>query len=154
MLLNRRALPRTGEWQATCHVIVMFCPQEEPVKNGKKATLLCIDDEPTALKVRQMMLEILGYVVLTARDGHEGLQMFSSQAVDAVLLDYAMPGLDGGQVATSMRQLKPEVPIIMLSAYVDLPEEALRAVDAFVTKGDSTETLLSQIQSCLEQRGR
>lgn len=114
-------------------------------------TILCIDDEELGLEIRKLVLEREGYSVLTARDGPSGLSVFESQQVDAVVLDYAMPGLDGGQVAAMMRQIKPNVPIIMLSAYVALPEEVMRLVDLSATKGDGAFTLVGRLKDLLEK---
>lgn len=115
------------------------------------ATILCIDDEELGLEIRKIVLEREGYAVLTARDGASGLSIFNSQKVDAVILDYAMPGLDGGQVAAAMRQKKPTVPILMLSAYVTLPENVMRVVDISTTKGDGAFTLIGMLKDLLEK---
>jgi CheY-like chemotaxis protein len=114
-------------------------------------TILCIDDEELGLEIRKLVLEREGYVVLTALDGATGLSIFDSHQVDAVILDYAMPGLDGGQVAAAMRQKKPSVPILMLSAYVKLPENVMRVVDVSTTKGDGALTLIGTLKELLEK---
>lgn len=110
-----------------------------------KKTLLCVDDETVGLGVRKIVLERQGYNVLTARDGSEGLHTFADHEVDAVVLDYYMPGMNGGVVASAMKQSKPEVPIILLSAYLTLPKTVMDSVDAFVVKGQSPEILLGKI---------
>ena len=107
--------------------------------------ILCVDDEVTGLSVRKMFLESQGYSVLTAENGADALALFASETVDLVVLDYAMPGMDGGVVAKEMKSLKPAVPIILLSAYVDLPEETLTLVDQYVTKGEPPPVLLRAI---------
>jgi CheY-like chemotaxis protein len=112
----------------------------------KSKILLCVDDESLGLKVRKMLLEHSGYNVLTAEDGRTGLEVFARSAVDAVVLDFFMPEMDGGMVAKAMKELKPHVPILLLSAYVTLPDGALSSVDAFVTKGQSPEVLLEKIR--------
>jgi CheY-like chemotaxis protein len=117
-------------------------------------TILCIDDEELGLEIRKMVLEREGYVVLTARDGHAGLSLFESEEIDAVILDYAMPGLDGGQVAALMRQRKPHVPILMLSAYVSLPENVMSVVDISATKGDGALSLIGRLRELLPRSDR
>src|ERR1700756_3091243 len=94
--------------------------------------VLCVDDEIVGLRVRKILLERAGYRVLTASDGHSGLELFSSQPVEAVVLDYSMPGMHGGEVARRMRLTKPRVPILLLSAYVGLPEEVSSLVDVYM----------------------
>jgi PAS domain S-box-containing protein len=102
--------------------------------------------------VRKMLFECQGYAVLTALSGEDGLKQFDSSAVDAVILDYNMPGMNGAQVAAEMRRRKPAIPIVMLSAYMDLPKNVTRLVDAYVTKGESPTNLLNQLEHVLKAR--
>ena len=111
--------------------------------------ILCIDDEPTGLMVRKILLQRHGYEVLTALSGSEGLELFVANPVDAVVVDYAMPGMNGDQVAAEMKRLKPSVKILLLSAYVDFPEEALKWVDKRAVKGVSPTLLLDELQRLL-----
>ncbi len=112
-------------------------------------TILCIDDEALGLQIRKIVLERAGYRVLTALDGDSGLSVFQQELIDAVVLDYAMPGMNGSEVATVMRRNKPKVPILLHSAYVSLPDDVLKLVDVYVTKGDGPETLLNKLQDLL-----
>jgi CheY-like chemotaxis protein len=114
-------------------------------------TILCIDDEELGLEIRKMVLEREGYSVLTARDGPSALTIFDSQQIDAVVIDYAMPGLDGGQVAAIMRKRNPNIPILMLSAYIALPENVMRVVDISATKGDGALALIGKLKQLLER---
>jgi CheY-like chemotaxis protein len=115
----------------------------------KSHLILCVDDEVVGLRVRKILLERAGYTVLTAEDGHSGIEIFASQPVDAVVLDYAMPGMHGGEVAKKMRQTKPLVPILLLSAYVGLPEEVSGLVDIYMTKGEGAPALLTKLGKLL-----
>jgi CheY-like chemotaxis protein len=114
--------------------------------------VLCIDDERIGLRVRKLLLERAGYTVLTAPDGPSGLDLFADNPVEAVLLDYSMPGMNGGDVAMRMRRCKPRIPILLLSAYVGLPPETVALVDDFVTKADDAPTLLAKLNSLLPAR--
>ena len=107
--------------------------------------VLCVDDETVGLRVRQILLERAGYKVLTAVDGASGLELFTAHPVDAVVLDYSMPGMHGGQVAQKMRQTKPKVPILLLSAYLDLPPEVTSLADVYMTKGEGAPALLHKL---------
>jgi CheY-like chemotaxis protein len=111
--------------------------------------ILCIDDEATGLLVRKILLQSQGYEVLTAESGREGLELFRANPVEAVVLDYAMPGMDGGQVAEELKRLKPTIKILLLSAYVDLPEKALRWVDKRAVKGVSPTAFLAELKDLL-----
>jgi CheY-like chemotaxis protein len=113
--------------------------------------VLCVDDELVGLKVRKILLERAGYYVLTAIDGASGLSLFEKEPVDAVVLDYSMPGMHGGEVADRMRQIKPQVPILLLSAYIGLPTEVTSLVDLYMTKGEGAPILLQKLESLLQQ---
>ncbi len=119
-----------------------------------KAVILCIDDHWNGLIGRQLLLESGGYEVFSATSGEEGLKLFLSRSVDAVLLDYQMPGMNGDLVAAKMKALKPHVPIMLLSAYGPLPKNKLRSVDMFVSKSQPPNALLSALQNLLSIRIR
>ncbi len=119
-----------------------------------KATILCIDDHWSGLIGRKMLLEQSGYEVLEAIDGTEGLRLFVSRAVDAVVLDYQMPGMNGDQVAAKMKRLKSTVPIMLLSAYGPLPKNKLRSVDTFLSKSQPPNALLSALHDLLDSRSK
>ena len=116
--------------------------------------ILCIDDEALGLKIRKAVLEKEGYRVLTALDGSSGLNLFKDEPIEGVILDYYMPGMDGGQVAVAMRQQRPDVPILLLSAYVNLPAEVVRMVDFTVLKGEGPNELLIKVRRMLNERQR
>ena len=126
-------------------------PDSKEAGNSRRPrTVLCVDDEPIGLRVRKIMLESSGYRVLTAGSGSEGLKVFEENGhVDLVVLDYFMPGLNGGDVASEMRRRRPKVPIVFLSAYFSLPADALELADAFLTKGDPPDVLIDKIKGLL-----
>jgi CheY-like chemotaxis protein len=117
--------------------------------HGRDAVILCVDDESSGLLMRRLLLESQGYQVRTAESGAQGIAILSAEAVDLVVLDYMMPGADGGAVAETMKKIKPSVPILMLSAYVDLPSETVVHVDRYVIKGQSPPALLSAVAELL-----
>jgi CheY-like chemotaxis protein len=121
---------------------------------GLKATILCIDDHRNGLIGRKMLLEENGYEVLEATGGDEGLKLFRSHSVDAVVLDYQMPGMNGDVVAVKMKRVKAHVPIMLLSAYGPLPQSKLKAVDTFLSKSQPPDILLSTLQSLLVSRSK
>jgi len=109
-------------------------------------TVLCVDDEKIGLRVRKIMLEGHGFKVLTATSGEQGLALLADHRVDLVVLDYYMPGMNGGDVAAAVRRLHPGIPIIFLSAYFSLPPAALELANAFITKGDPPDVLIDKIE--------
>ena len=117
----------------------------------QSAVLLCIDDDEDMLECEKSFLESFGYSVLTAASGGKGLELASKHSVDVVILDYFMPEMNGHAVAIEMRQLRPQAPIIMLSGAVDIPEQALKWVDAFIAKDCLASQLLpviAQLHEC------
>jgi CheY-like chemotaxis protein len=117
------------------------------------ATILCIDDEALGLQIRRTVLEHAGYRVLTAEDGRSGLNIFRGNVIDGVVLDYYMPEMDGGAVAEAMRHERPEVPIMLLSAYINLPPETVALVDVTLLKGEGPVELLEKLRLMLAGSG-
>ncbi len=66
---------------------------------GRQKTLLCVDDNQSSLNICKIILENFGYQVLTASSAREGLGMFASNVIDAVILDYQMPEMNGELVS-------------------------------------------------------
>jgi DNA-binding NarL/FixJ family response regulator len=75
----------------------------------------------------------------------QGLQIAAVCAIAAVILDYHMPQMNGGEVATEIKRLRPQVPIVMLSSDDEIPEPALNVVNAFVSKNEASRRLLPVI---------
>jgi CheY-like chemotaxis protein len=105
-------------------------------------TVLFVDDEPSILKLRRLVFEGLGYSVLTAVSGEEALEALELCDVDAVVLDYLMPGMDGGETARHIRELCSDVPIILSTGCLAVPESVLEVVTAVVEKGAKPEALI------------
>jgi len=113
--------------------------------------LLCIDDDEDVLECEKAFLEGFGYTVLTALSGGKALELASIHSVDVVILDYFMPEMDGQELAIRMKRLRPQASIIMLSGAVDVPDQALKLVDAFIAKDRLASQLLpaiAQLQEC------
>ena len=122
---------------------------------SRQRTFLCIDDDHSNLKICKIILEDSGYKILTVSSAREGLEVFASNIIDAVILDYQMSDMNVELVAAAMRRIKPHVPILMLSGWMSPPESVLQLVDGFVAKGDPVEFLLLAIHeqlSCHKKR--
>ena len=121
----------------------------------KTATILCIDDEQTALQLRQTLLESAGYKVLASRSGAQGIRTFKSEPVHAVVLDYWMADMNGLQVAREIRKLNSSVPIVILSAYGELLDESLGIADVWIRKGEEDpQYLLNRLAQLLAAKAR
>ena len=108
-------------------------------------TLLCIDF-PQALELRKETLESHGYRVKIASSRHAAMKMLEESPVAAVLLEYKREGVDTEAVACHIKQRFPNLPIILLSAYSEMPERILWLVDEFVMKSELPERLVPTIE--------
>jgi DNA-binding response OmpR family regulator len=108
-------------------------------------TLLCINRDPAQLR----SLQENGYRLLTATNGRDGLRLFASQPVDAIVLDYHLGLLDGTLVANEIKRVRPTIPIVMLADNLELPDGALTSVDALVTRSDGAHFLWATVHFVL-----
>ncbi len=113
--------------------------------------ILSVDDELGLLFVREKLLELEGYSVVSAPDGEQALTIFAATPVDLVLLDYKMPGIDGGIVAQRMKAQKPIIPIVMVSANF-VSDDTLKYVERVLPKGEEPAALLAAITEILAAR--
>ncbi len=79
------------------------------------ARILLIDDDDSARGVLRLMLSQFGHVVIEARNGREGMELFVHANADLVITDIIMPEKEGLEVVTEMRRMVPEVKIIAIS---------------------------------------
>lgn len=118
-----------------------------------RATILCVDDEQTALQLRKTLLESAGYKVLAVKSGAQAVKLFRSETVDAAILDYWMADMNGLNVAREIRKIHPKLPVIILSAYGELLDESLGLANVWIRKGEEDpQYLLSQLDQLLEAR--
>jgi CheY-like chemotaxis protein len=90
-------------------------------------TILAVDDQSVILDLLAAMCQSLGYNILTARDGAEGLREFESHRPDIVISDLAMPGMSGWELASRIKSLSPRTPVIIITGWgVSIDEEKMR----------------------------
>jgi DNA-binding response OmpR family regulator len=121
------------------------------VPNG--STILLVDDEETIQKLLTYPLERDGYRVVQARDGEEALDRFRDEDIDLVLLDLALPKLDGVEVCRRIRS-ESAVPILMLTARDDEVDKVLGleiGADDYITKPFSIRELRSRIRAAIRR---
>jgi len=117
-------------------------------------TILVVDDEPALLRLMSFLLQRKGYVMLTATNGEEALDVVREQRPDLVVLDIMMPRLDGYEVAAAIRA-DPQIadlPIIMLSAKAqeeDIERGRAAGVDIYITKPFEPEALAATVAAFL-----
>jgi CheY-like chemotaxis protein len=132
---------------------VCFVPGSNEHSNRAATTILVIDDEPVLRLTFQRLLEGEGYRVLVASNGREGVEIFQAQDVDLVITDIVMPELDGFRTIEKLRALRPDLPIIAMSAIAD--EHAMArplSEPAFccVAKPVQTNVLFALVKAILE----
>jgi PAS domain S-box-containing protein len=117
-------------------------------------TILLVDDEEPVRNVTSRMLERNGFAVLRARDGQEAIELFRTHAaaVVCVLLDLAMPRMDGEETFKELRRIHPRVRVILASGYSD-QEITQRFQNAglagFIEKPYKVETLAAKLREVL-----
>jgi CheY-like chemotaxis protein len=110
----------------------------------RKPTILCVEDRQNGSNGREFLLRENGYEVLVS-SGRESLSLLQEMDVDAVILDCRPQEMRDGGVARRMKDLRPEVPIMMLSAPDSIPPAALHTADSFVPKGAAPEQFVDAV---------
>jgi response regulator RpfG family c-di-GMP phosphodiesterase len=109
-------------------------------------TVLCINDLPQVLELRKATLESHHYCVKIASSGYTAMKILEETPVTAILLEYKTEGMDAEAVAYQIKQRFPKLPIILLSAYSDMPERILWLVDEYVLKSELPDGLVRIIE--------
>ena len=126
--------------------------KKRPVCSGQP-TLLWVDDFQPGLALYRSMFEGLGFKVLTATSGKQGLKLAAENAVDVVVTDYEMPGMNGEALAMAIKAIKPRVPVVLFSGSTLVPLSARRVIDAFCDKAGSRNQLSNTIHRVLLKKG-
>lgn len=84
-----------------------------------QGTILLVDDQDLVIDVGRDMLSMLGYTVLTAKSGEEALAVFEAQhdVIQLVLLDYVLPGMSGCEIFDKLREIRPDIKVMVSSGY-------------------------------------
>ena len=114
--------------------------------------LLCVDDRPEMLQLRKKSLECRGFQVETATNASTAIKALASVPVATVLLEYKLEGMDAQAVAYQIKQRFPQVPIVLLSAYSEMPASLLWLVDEYVMKSEPIERLPEVIGKVVSAR--
>jgi DNA-binding response OmpR family regulator len=118
-------------------------------------TILVVDDEPKIVKTVRAYLENAGFRVVTAADGQMALTVFRHESPALVVLDLGLPGIDGLDVARTLRR-EANVPIIMLTARVDETDRLIGlelGADDYVTKPFSPREVVARVRAVLRRAG-
>ncbi len=114
------------------------------------ATLLLVEDDEAILRGLQMNLETEGYRVLVAKNGERALELALRETPDLVLLDVMLPGLNGYEVLAELRQRRPRLPVVMLTAKGTEEDKVMGldlGADDYIVKPFSLRELLSRVRT-------
>lgn len=111
--------------------------------------ILVVDDEKNILKLYKAEFESEGYNVVIANSGKEALDLIESENPDLVTLDILMPDIDGIQVLRQMKEKKPDMPVIMLTAYDYRDDFSIWVADAYVVKSSDLSNLKTTIKQII-----
>jgi CheY-like chemotaxis protein len=103
--------------------------------------ILVVEDDSSTRESIALLLQIDRHVVTEATNGREAIELVSRQPFDLVVLDFAMPGMQGGEVALNLKLIAPTMPILMLTAYVEKLNDSDKPVDAVLGKPFAMEEL-------------
>ncbi len=117
-------------------------------------TILLIDDEKMILDVGLELLEELGYTVLSAMNGQEAIDVFQKDQdnIDLVIMDMIMPGMGGGETFDRLKEINPEVKVLLSSGYSingQATKIIRRGCDGFIQKPFNMNQLAEKIQKIL-----
>jgi DNA-binding response OmpR family regulator len=118
-----------------------------------EGTVLVIDDEDDLRMLLEVRLKRAGYRVVTASDGKDGLRLFYEASPDLVLLDVAMPVMDGWQVLERLREVS-DVPVVMLTAAAQERDKVMglkNGADDYITKPFSKDELLARVEAAVRR---
>jgi len=109
--------------------------------SGPVRNILLVEDDPAARESIKLLLSIDRHNVTEAATGHEALHLFSGSQYDLVITDYLLPGMLGDELAQNIKNIAPEQPILMVTAYVEKLVDAGKPADAVLGKPLSIEDL-------------
>jgi CheY-like chemotaxis protein len=122
--------------------------QEQARRRTNQRTVFYVDDNPRALRILTFALEWSGYKVVTACNA-EALERMQQTSADLVLLAYRTPQMIGSKLTRDIKQLDPEIPIVLISGHASLAADELTYVTAYVGKGATLDALLTQMRVLL-----
>ena len=124
------------------------------LSSGRGKTILLIDDEEMVINISEMMLKKLGYKVLKAHNGYEGLQLFEEKRskIDLIISDFEMPKMNGKEVMEKLREIDPQIKVVLSSgALTDTDEQNVinKGLNGFLKKPYSMNTLCGKMSENL-----
>jgi DNA-binding NtrC family response regulator len=119
--------------------------------DSEPTIILCVDDEELPLTLRKLVLEKHGYEVITAQSATEAMRLIHSRPVGLVLTDQVMPGGSGTELARSIKEILPHLPVVLMSGINEIPPDVMYT-DLFISKVEGPTALCAKLSVILSER--
>jgi GAF domain-containing protein/CheY-like chemotaxis protein len=129
----------------------------KPVKEGRSARILVIDDEDSVRDILFQMLKAKGHQVVVASNGEEGIERFKNEKFDLVFTDLGMPKISGWEVGKAIKGMNPKVPIAMITGWgIELDREKMNesGIDLIASKPFNFEQVIQLVSEAMELKER
>jgi len=127
----------------------------QPIKKGRKAHILVIDDEEFIRSVLSRTLAQADHQVTVAEDGEKGVQLFKEGEFDIVLTDLGMPGMSGWEVCRMIKEVSPRTPVGMITGWGDERNQSKMeeyGLDFFISKPFDLDQILNVVAETMESK--
>jgi two-component system, OmpR family, alkaline phosphatase synthesis response regulator PhoP len=141
--------------RTTSEPAISNSPALEQVSSMER--ILIIEDDSAIQRALKRLFESEGYYVDAARDGTAGLELFRNALPSVLVLDLRLPGRSGEEVCREIKQLAPDLPLIVLSGKSDVVDKVLLleiGADDYVTKPFSPRELLARVRAAMRRSRR
>jgi CheY-like chemotaxis protein len=125
--------------------------QKESRRSRYRYRVLCVDSDEFSAYVEATILRREGYEVLACSDTLEAAAIAKSQELDLAVLSYSMPTMNGAELAAFCKAANPDLKVILVSEWLDIPRRHLAFADLFVPKSDDMHALLAGVEALLPQ---
>jgi CheY-like chemotaxis protein len=123
---------------------------DQPLTGGAER-ILVVDDDPDVRRFIVTCLGSLGYEVIEAESGQSGLEKLASGRLHLVVVDYAMPGMTGAEMADTARRGQPGLPVLLVTGYADAHAiEKLASTESVLRKPFKVAELASAVRKAIE----
>ena len=131
--------------------------ETEELVQGNGEMILLVDDEAAVVKLEKQMLERMGYVVTSRTGSMEALEVFrnKSNSYDLVVTDMTMPNMTGAQLAKEIKQIRPDIPVILCTGYsaqIDEEKSKYLGIDGYIMKPILRKELAQLVRKALDNR--
>jgi CheY-like chemotaxis protein len=118
-----------------------------------KGLIVCINSDSRRAEERRLLLEHSGYEVRVAVTAKTGLELFAESPADIALVDYELPAMDGNLLASQMKRVKPNVPVVLFDRHSRWAADDHCSADAIMSEGEPWSIVLDKVNELVKMRG-